>query len=196
MRRPRPYASEAAFRRGLEDRLKARASELLGPPERGSRFTVDLALAGRPFASFHMDVGVGDPELEPPDWIEGEDFLSFAGIPAARIALVPVAQQVAEKLHAYTRPRPTSPNTRVKDLVDLNLLLEAGLPGEDRLAAALRATFESYASHPLPSRLPEPPVAWVAPYEALARQIGLAAATLESGHAAVAALWAGLVTRI
>lgn len=196
MRRPRPYASEAAFRRGLEDRLKARASELLGPPERGSRFTVDLALAGRPFASFHMDVGVGDPELEPPDWIEGEDFLSFAGIPAARIALVPVSQQVAEKLHAYTRPRPTSPNTRVKDLVDLNLLLEAGLPGEDRLAAALRATFESYASHPLPSRLPEPPVAWVAPYEALARQIGLAAATLESGHAAVAALWAGLVTRI
>jgi hypothetical protein len=62
--------------------------------------------------------GIGDVLIQPLQKIRGEDWLGFAEIPAAEMRLISKEQQVAEKLHAYTLPRST-PNSRVKDLVDL-----------------------------------------------------------------------------
>lgn len=89
----------------------------------GWRFPVESRLDNRTFAKFHLDVGVGDAIISAPDWIEGSDFLNFAGIPPARAALLPKEQHFAEKIHAlhlssrrttqfpHTRPRrPRSPN--------------------------------------------------------------------------------------
>jgi hypothetical protein len=62
----------------------------------------------------------------------------------------------------------------VKDLVDLALLIEDDLLDGERCANALRLTFERRATHPLPAALDAPPAAWLIPFEALARECGLA----------------------
>ena len=49
-----------------------------------------------------------------------EDVLAFAGIAPPTLRLYPVETHIAEKLHAYTLPRPR-PNSRVKDLPDLRV---------------------------------------------------------------------------
>ena len=85
-----------------------------------------------------------------PDVIETPDTLAFAGIPPASVRVYPLETHIAEKLHAYTIPRPR-PNTRVKDLPDIALLagvreiepanLRAALDRilEDRLRRLVRA---------------------------------------------------------
>ena len=93
---------------------------LIGQPSReptgatggGTRCSVEARLAGRTFSRFHLDVGLGDAVFEQPDWIKGNALLAFAGIPAARVALCPVEQQFAEKIHAYTFPWRERDNTR------------------------------------------------------------------------------------
>jgi hypothetical protein len=64
------------------------------------RCTIEARLAGRTFTRFHLDMGSGDTVLDPPESVEGSDLLDFAGIPAARVALYPITQQIAEKIHA------------------------------------------------------------------------------------------------
>src|SRR5262249_43507487 len=66
------------------------------------------------------------------------------------------AQQFAEKAHAYTFPWAGRTNTRTKDLVDLVLLIERGPPGAAEIRNALRATFTTRGTHPLPE-IPGPP---------------------------------------
>jgi hypothetical protein len=89
----------------------------------------------------------------------------------------PRTAHVAEKLHAYTLPRPR-PNSRVKDLPDLALLASTGPFDGVRLRAAVQATFEFRKTHPLPTSLPAPPDAWAGPYARMASVDGLPWATL------------------
>lgn len=168
---------------------------LQGPPEGGVRFPVEIRLAGREFTSFHVDVAASDPEIEPPDWIVGEEYLSFAAIPAARSAVIPLAQQFAEKLHAWTRPRARPPNTRVKDLADLVLIVESGGLDPRRVAASTRTTFERYGTHPIPDEAPAAPAEWREPYEALARELALGARTIEDAQSTIARFWSLVVAR-
>jgi hypothetical protein len=175
---------------GFEFLIRQPTGEQTGAPGGGMRCSVEARLAGRPFARFHVDVGLGDPVLDQPDWVGGSALLSFAGIPAARVALYPLAQQFAEKIHAYTFPWQDRDNTRVKDLVDLVLLIHSGQVEPERARRALRATFETRATHPLPLRLPPPPQDWVEPYAALARELGLPASTLPEAYAYLAGHWA------
>lgn len=170
--------------------------DLEGPPEGGARFPVEVRLAGRVFTTFHVDVGAGDPVLELPDWITCEEYFSFAGIPPARAAVIPLAQQFAEKVHAWSRPRGQSANTRVKDLADLVLVVgTAGLEPR-RVAACVKATFARYATHPIPHELPVPPPAWAEPYAALARDLGRTERTLENARSAVAAFWSQVLREL
>ena len=119
----------------------------------------------------------------------GSALLDFAGIPAAQVALYPVAQQFAEKIHAYTFPWQDRDNTRVKDLVDLVLLIHSGQVEPERARRALGATFGTRATHPLPLKLPEPPQDWAEPYAALALELGLPASTLVKAYAYLAGTW-------
>jgi hypothetical protein len=160
-----------------------------GAPGGGIRCSVEARLAGRIFVQFHLDVGLGDAVLDQPDWVEGSALLTFAGIPAARVALYPVAQQFAEKAHAYTFPWRDRDNTRVKDMVDLVLLVNSGLLEPDRLKCALRATFGTRGTHSLPTNLPEPPPDWAESYAALAQELELPALTLQEAHTYLDAYW-------
>ncbi len=74
---------------------------------------------------FGVDVAFGDPLVGEPDIVTGDDILGFAGIAPPSLRLYPVVSHIAEKLHAFTMPRPR-PNTRVRDLPDLALLATTG----------------------------------------------------------------------
>jgi hypothetical protein len=160
-------------------------AELNQAPEGGARFPVDARLDGRTFVKFHVDLGIGDEVLEPLETVEGEDWLGFAGIPRAVVPALSVEQHWAEKFHAYTRPRET-PNSRVRDLVDLLLILEHEAPATERVSAAVDATFRRRGTHSVPAVVPEPPTGWAKPFGALAAECGLEQ-TLTIAHERVGA---------
>lgn len=162
-------------------------AELNQAPEGGARFPVDARLDGRTFVKFHVDLGVGDEVLEPLESVEGEDWLGFAGITAVVVPALSVEQHWAEKFHAYTRPRET-PNSRVRDLVDLVLILERETPATKRVRAAVDATFQRRGTHSVPDVVPDPPSGWAKPFAALAAECGLEQA-LAPAHERVEAFW-------
>ena len=69
----------------------------------GVRFQVQGLLDGRRFETFHIDVGWGDPLIEAVETLATPALLGFAGIQPTAIPCYPLTQQVAEKVHAYTR---------------------------------------------------------------------------------------------
>jgi hypothetical protein len=127
---------------------------------------------GRLFSRFHLDAGIGDAVMEPLETAECREWLEFAGIKGPRVQMIPREQQFAEKLHAYTLPR-SSANSRVKDLVDLALLVESGELHTERIQEAVHITFQRRATHDLPSLLLPPPPDWRKRFEALAEECRL-----------------------
>lgn len=153
----------------------------------GLRFRVQGLLAGKQYAGpFGLDVGFGDVLTEPPETIDGSDFLSFAGVERARHRIYPRVVHISEKLHAYTLPRP-SENSRVKDLPDLALLAQIGPLESPSLRRALEATFAFRKTHALPTRLPAPPPSWTERYERIAKEDALAWPTIGNLEVAVRA---------
>ena len=98
-----------------------------GSPDRfgGMRFHTQSLLDGRPFERFHVDVGVGDPVVEPAERLATPALLEFADIRSTVVLCYPLTQQLAEKVHAYARPRPSGESSRVKDLVDILLIADS-----------------------------------------------------------------------
>ncbi|MBW0000818.1 MAG: nucleotidyl transferase AbiEii/AbiGii toxin family protein [Verrucomicrobia bacterium] len=132
----------------------------LDAPYGGARYPVEAALDGRTFAKFHLDVGIGDMQGEPAEVVTPRDWLGFAGIAAPAFPSISREEHFAEKLHAYTLPRTGQPNSRVKDLIDLVLLMETGALNPERLRNAVRDTFSRRGTHELPIVLEPPPTFW------------------------------------
>ena len=146
--------------------------DITAAPYGGARYPVEVHMDGRIFARFHLDVGIGDVVMQPLETIETNDWLAFAGIEQPRVLLIVREQQFAETVHAYTLPR-NSPNSRVKDLVDLGLLIGGGELDRQRILDALHLTFERRETHPLPAVLDAPPSEWTIPFQALAKECGM-----------------------
>jgi hypothetical protein len=178
---------------GFEFRVGLPMADLDAAPYGGARYPIEAHLDHRIFATFHLDVGVGDAIATPPEWLTGQDLLGFASIPPARAAALSREQQFAEKIHAYTLPRGERANTRVKDLVDLVLLIELGLPDTEMVKRAVRATFARRATHPIPPTLDPPADDWRAAFASLAAEVDLRAPSLDAAIAAVAAYWRAVV---
>ena len=154
-----------------------------------ARCSVEARLAGRPFARFHVDIGWADTIVGSPEWTEGNHLLDFAEIPAARVALYPLELQFAEKIHAYTRPWQDRENTRVKDLVDMVLLIHADQIDPAKARKALEVTFYTRNTHSLMSDLPKPPEAWAETYLTMAQELDLPAQTLSEAQAYLDVYW-------
>ncbi|MDP2304655.1 MAG: nucleotidyl transferase AbiEii/AbiGii toxin family protein [Pseudomonadota bacterium] len=92
--------------------------------------------------------------------------------PRPRFVAYPVLTHIAEKLHAYTLPRPR-PNSRVKDLPDIALLAGSAAIEATELVAAIEATFANRGTHPVPSTFSDPPEAWAPVYTRMASEEGL-----------------------
>ncbi|MCK8499031.1 nucleotidyl transferase AbiEii/AbiGii toxin family protein [Myxococcus fulvus] len=146
----------------------------------GLRFKVEALLAGRTYGTvFPLDVALGDVLTGEVEDREGVDLFSFVGAPRSRVRIYPRETHVAEKLHAYTLPR-SSPNSRVKDLVDIALLAEGESFEAKLLHRALSTTFDFRKSHPLPEVLPSPPGQWVKPYRTMAEDHGFHWANIDA----------------
>ena len=141
--------------------------DLDGAPYGGSRYPVDATMANRTFVKFHMDVGIGDMVLEPVELIKTRDWFGFAEIPSVSVPTIQKEQQFAEKLHAYTLPRGGAENSRVRDPVDMVLLIRSKTLAPSVCSEALRRTFERRRTHDLPAVLEPPPAAWVQPFQRL-----------------------------
>ncbi len=146
--------------------------DLTAAPYGGARYSVETRMDGRIFARFHLDAGIGDVVIQPLETVECHDWLGFAGIEKPRVWMISREQQFAEKVHAYTLPR-SSPNSRVKDLVDMALLIADNQLDRRRVINALHLTFDRRGTHALPTNLSVPPPDWQTPFRALAEECGL-----------------------
>lgn len=157
----------------FEYRISFPEVALTGPPYGGFRFPVESRIAARTFEKFHLDVGIGDICFEPFERIMGKDWLDFCGISAPFCLVISVEQQFAEKIHAYTLVREQGYNSRVKDLVDMALLIRSYEMDHERVRAALQQTFVRRSTHELPDALNGPPQEWNSTFAVLAKQCNL-----------------------
>jgi hypothetical protein len=154
--------------------IGAPAMDLDAAPYGGARYPIEARMDGRVFARFHLDAGRGDAVMQPVDTVECRDWLAFAGIASPTVPTISREQQFAEKLHAYTLPR-SSTNSRVKDLIDMALLIRSGQLAPEGTAHALRLTFDRRQTHALPPVLLEPPSEWQGRFNSLAEECHLPA---------------------
>ncbi|MCM3555212.1 nucleotidyl transferase AbiEii/AbiGii toxin family protein [Janibacter melonis] len=154
------------------------APKAISPDEAGNpgwKFTVTSFLGGKVFAPLRLDVvarsaeiagAVGTLEVHPPILPER---LSSTTMPA-----VDVAQHAAEKFHAMARTYAGDrPSSRVKDLVDVVLLADAGLLPHPDLPDRLRTVWQVRDGVPPPAQLPELPASWSRDYAAMATELDL-----------------------
>ena len=156
------------------------------------RFTVEARLDGRMFEAIKVDVGIGDPLIPPIEEIDASDLLSFAEISIAKIRATSPAQHFAEKVHALTRPFDDRINTRVKDLADIMLLLNRGLPDPSAVKQCVQEVFSVRATHVSPSRIGPPPLTWASSYSAMANELRLNETTLDEATMRLNDYWTKL----
>ena len=127
--------------------------------------------------------------------MKGDDILGFAGIEPASAALLPVEQHFAEKIHAYSYPRDERPFSRIRDLVDLVLLIEQGLPDNNIVMPAIAATFNRRGTHDIPQKLEMPPGMHSDSYTKMAEDCGIMKKSMESAFNFIQGYWTDLVIR-
>lgn len=153
------------------------------------RYTVEARLDGRRFETNRIDVGFGDPLIPPFDLLESSDLLSFANIPRATLRTTSRAQHFAEKVHALTRPWEDRINTRVKDLADILLLLNLGLPETQIVKKVITEIFASRKTHEIPNVIEPPPTTWTSSFSAMAKELEIAETTLDSAIIRINKYW-------
>ncbi len=148
------------------------------------RFHVVSYLDSRTFEEFHLDVGFYDQVMEKPDQIALPDLLEFAGINSVKISCYSLAQQLAEKYHAYTGNYQSGENSRVKDLVDILLIASWSEFKANKLRKVFKKTFQNRATHQLTAAFPPPPSNWDRPFKRLAIETGLSYTDLKEAELA------------
>jgi len=137
----------------------------------GVRCQVQCSIDGQQWSAFQLDAIVQDETVFPAETLKGDTFLSFAGLEPLMLR-VPVKEEVfAEKTHAYTYPRENE-NTRVKDILDLALLLQDGVDREKTKKAIVRV-FAIRRTHAVPENLPTLPTSWDRVFAELVTDTGI-----------------------
>ncbi len=154
-------------------KLKEKYTKLFAPPSGGVRLYVDAILDNKLFSRFHIDVGVGDAEIMPLENLTSRNLLAFAGIDCPPFPSIPREQHFAEKVHAYTTLYNGQMSSRVKDLIDMVLLIQGGKMDKVKLAKVLPQTFSVHKKHALPQKLPTPPAKWATKFATLAAECHL-----------------------
>lgn len=153
------------------------------------RVKVDVDLAGRTFSRIQIDISPRPHELHEAETLTISNSLDFAGVPETRIEIIDVHRHAAEKFHGMLREFGDRENSRVRDLVDLVILVEHDLLDPALTAAAVRQVWASRESSDPPTRLPPLPESWPVRYEQLADVHHLDAKTYEQATKTVTRLW-------
>lgn len=168
-----------------------------GAAEHAWRTTVEARVDGALFERVTLDlVGQVDEVEGATERLEVPPPVAVPGYESVAVDAVDVYQHAAEKLHAYARLYAGGrPSSRVKDLVDLLLLLDAGLladPG--RLRERLVVIWRGRDGSVPPLRLPEPPDAWAPDLGRLLADLDAAPLTLDQASSLVADLYSAALT--
>ena len=168
-----------------------RRRELSEGPDRGPivRLSLEASLGGRTFERFVVDVAVGVEVPATAERITLGRVLGFAEVPEVTLAVIDLRTHWAEKLSAYLRRYDDRPNTRVKDLVDLVLLIENGLAPDRRLRKAIETTFARREQSLPASTLPSMAADWSVPFAEMSTELGLDTTDAADAHASVEAFW-------
>lgn len=166
-------------------------NDIENAPYGGSRHSVLTNVNNQLFVKFHLDVAA-DFLIDDIEKVPGINWLGFYGIDAPLIPMISIQQQFSEKLHSYTLPRDYT-NTRVKDLIDLALLLKYNNYTAETFQRTLYRIFRARNTHPLPIILPEPPTSWEPPFNTMALECGLSQ-NLQNTFAEVSKFYAELQT--
>lgn len=158
----------------------------------GWRLPMEARLAGRAFASVTVDVVVRPDEMNRTERLPLPGSLAFAGIPAGGAEIVDRAQHLAEKLHALTRTYAGGASTRVRDLVDVVLLIEDGVRPDMETAEVVRHVFNARGTHAMPRELGDPPADWTDRYTELARDLDVNARAINEAMAMLRGFWSHL----
>lgn len=153
------------------------------------RVKVAVALAGKPFGGVQLDVSPQAHELDATDRMALPNSLDFAGIPAPVVEVVDVHRHAAEKFHAMLRDFGDRENSRVRDLVDLVILIEHDLLDPALVAAATTQVWAERDGIEPPAVLPPLPESWPDRYTPLAADHDLNTLTFPAAAARVEQLW-------
>jgi hypothetical protein len=156
--------------------------------ERGNpawRITLDAVLDGRTFASLLIDIVDRLDEIgDAVETITVASPIIGLDLGAASILAVDIPQHAAEKFHALCLTfLDGRQNTRVKDLLDIVLLIEAELLPHPRLAERITAVFLIRDGGSPPETLPTPPASWRSDYTLLASTTGATTSDLDAAFA-------------
>ncbi len=182
-------------REGDRFEFAAAAPQLLASDGAGHptwRVSVAARLAGRNFGGIRLDVSPRPHELVETEEVVLPNTLDFAGIPATTIEMVDVNRHTAEKLHAMSRDFGDRENIRVRDLMDVVLLIEHGLLTTERLRACVREVWTERDRTDPPTELPAFPSSWPMRYELLTIEHGVGASDFPSARAQIERLWSDL----
>lgn len=153
------------------------------------RAPVQINLAGLSFGSIKVDISPRPHELEATDRLIVQSALDFAGAGPVEIEVVDVHRHAAEKSHAMLRNFGERENSRVRDLIDLMLLLEHELLEPDALARAVAKVWQERDDAAPPRQLPSLPESWHARYERLAAEHDVDPSSFDDASARAEALW-------
>lgn len=162
--------------------------------EGGLRYPVLALLDGREFERIQLDVNAVPDDQRPLDRVELRDLLDFAGIAPPQVPVIPVAQHLAEKLHAYARDYGSQSNSRPRDLYDM-LVIARSLPvpiGRE-LRATCRATF-ALRQTVWPPAFPPAPTSWASAWDAYVGDHDIPWSDLDAASEALASFWLPLLT--
>lgn len=160
----------------------------------GWRFSVEARLGGRRYANVRLDIVARTDEITKTQRIDLPGIFDFAGLNRHSIEIVDPQQHFAEKMHTLTRSYGDRPNSRVRDLPDVVLLIEDGLQATPELLAVVSHVYTERAMHPLPQELADPPAFWRQEYPVSAGGMDVSATTLDDAMALVRRFWAQLLT--
>ena len=156
------------------------------------RVSVSADLAGKLFGRIPVDISPRAAELHLTDLVELPNSLAFAGITTSTIELVDIHRHAAEKFHGMQKDFGDRENTRVRDLVDIILLIEYELIETPKLSIAVRQVWSERDGASPPQTLPPPPDSWSDRYESLANEHELETASFPAAVALTGALWSQL----
>ncbi|MGE0000054.1 MAG: nucleotidyl transferase AbiEii/AbiGii toxin family protein [Ilumatobacteraceae bacterium] len=153
------------------------------------RARVEARLADTTFGSIQLDIAPRPYELTDTDHVELPSLLAFAGVPASVVEIIDIHRHAAEKLHAMTRDFGDRENSRLRDLVDLVLMLEHEMLTSSLLAARTTAVWAEREQSNPPRDLPPLPESWANRYGPLTEQLDIDTRSYPSAVTIVADLW-------
>jgi len=144
----------------------------------GYRYPVTAKMESRRFEAFLIDVTHEDfLDLAKTEKVKTKTLNELTGANSEATTILST-QKFSEKLHGFTKPR-DSENSRVKDLVDLIIIITQHNIDEKECAISLNEIFDHRQTHDIPTRLIPPPDSWRDEYHAMANSCHLTENTIE-----------------